>query len=379
MRLGWALCLWLGVGLGFGGPAVAQEAEEIAAAATRAADRLSEATDALEAAKGARDRVRALTGAVQSYEAGLAALRDGLRAATIEERRLALKLDAQRAELAQLLGVLQSMGDNARPTALLHPSGALGTARAGMLVSDVVPALDARAQAVAADLTRVRDMRAVRQKAAADLQAGLAQVQEARVALSQALADRVDLPRRFIEDPARTAALLAATDTLDAFATQIRSVARNEVPGSLPSVLHRKGRLPMPVQGVILRRAGEADAAGITRPGIVMATRPQALVTTPVAATIRYRGPLLDYGLVMILEPQADLMFVLAGMEVVYGETGEVVPAGTPVGRMGGTPADLSSQGREGAGTDRTETLYIEVREGQSPVDPQTWFAQDKG
>ncbi|MEZ5674302.1 MAG: hypothetical protein R3D81_03325 [Thalassovita sp.] len=47
-------------------------------------------------------------------------------------------------------------------------------------------------------------------------------------------------------------------------------------------------------------RADESDAAGIARPGVVLATRPRALVTTPTAATIRYLGPLLDYGNVMI-------------------------------------------------------------------------------
>ena len=54
----------------------------------------------------------------------------------------------------------------------------------------------------------------------------------------------------------------------------------------------------------MLRGMNEADAAGIKRPGIILATRPGALVNAPTAATIRYVGPLLDYGNVMILEPQ---------------------------------------------------------------------------
>lgn len=359
-------------------PAIAQDTD-VAAAAVAAADRLAEATEALGDANSARDRVKALTQAVQAHEAGLAALRDGLRAVTVEERRLSLKLEAERADLSRLLAVLQSMGDRQRPTALLHPSGALGTARAGMLLSDVVPALDVRAKQVAGDLADVQRIRQARQAATAQLQAGLQSVQTARIALSQALADRVDLPRRFVEDPERTVELLAAAETLDIFAQNVRTLARNEAPGSLPPVTHRKGLMSLPVQGVLLRRAGEADAAGVVRPGVVMATRPQALVTTPVAATIRYRGPLLDYGQVVILEPQAGLMFVMAGMETVFGNTGEVVPAGTPIGLMGGVSQGTASQPRDGAGPDRSETLYIEVREGQGPVDPLIWFAHDKG
>ncbi|MGR3501975.1 murein hydrolase activator EnvC family protein [Pseudaestuariivita sp.] len=362
--------------------AVAQD--DLGTAASAAARQIAEATDALERAETARDRVRALTGAVQSYEAGLSALRVGLRAATIEERRLEIKLEAERADMARLLGVLQSMGQAQRPTALLHPEGPMGTARAGMLVRDVVPALDARAQELAGDLARVRDMRAIREQAALTLQEGLSQVQTARVSLSQAIADRTDLPRRFVEDPAQTVALLSAADTLDQFARNVRVLAQDEVPGSLPSIAVRKGALPLPAQGTMLRRAGEADAAGVTRPGLVLATRPQALVTTPTAATLRYRGPLLSYDQVAILEPQADLLIVLAGMAQVFGDAGQVIPAGTPVGLMGGedalmTQADPASRLREGGGPDRTESLYIEVRESGSPVDPMTWFTREKG
>ena len=84
----------------------------------------------------------------------------------------------------------------------------------------------------------------------------------------------------------------------------------------------------------------------------------------------------------MILEPQPDTLFILSGLAEVFGAAGEVIPEGTPVGLMGGqTPqagAILSLSG-EGGGTDRTETLYIEVRMDNSPVDPETWFDAGKG
>ena len=131
-----------------------------------------------------------------------------------------------------------------------------------------------------------------------------------------------------------------------------------------------------------MRRAGETDAAGITRPGILIATRPRARVTTPVAATIRYRGPLLDYGLVTILEPEPDVLFVFAGLETVFGETGKDLPQASPVGLMGGFEAigdDILSPSGERTGAALSETLYIEVRQGDTPEDPFGWFADDKG
>jgi len=124
-----------------------------------------------------------------------------------------------------------------------------------------------------------------------------------------------------------------------------------------------------------------AAVAG-TLAGIVMATRPRALVTTPAPATVRYRGSLLDYGLVIILEPQAGILLVLAGLDVVYGDTGQVLPGGSPVGLMGGTApgADLIIPGSaQEPGAERSQTLYIEVREDNSPVDPAQWFKTNEG
>ena len=141
----------------------------------------------------------------------------------------------------------------------------------------------------------------------------------------------------------KTGLLIASTETLDGFASGLSEIAVDEAEGSLPGITHRKGALPLPVRGRILRRAGEADAAGITRPGLVLATRPNALVTTPAAATIRYHGPLLDYGNVIILEPEAGVLLVLAGLQTVYGEIGEVVPGGGPVGLMGGPALDAGA------------------------------------
>ena len=66
---------------------------------------------------------------------------------------------------------------------------------------------------------------------------------------------------------------------------------------------------------------------------------PRALVTAPWPATIRYRGPLLDYGNVMILELGSGYLLILAGLETVYGEVGDVVPAGAALGLMGGPEA----------------------------------------
>ncbi|MCI5110157.1 MAG: peptidase M23 [Marivita sp.] len=357
-------------------------AQTPAEAARSAMVQLEDATAKLDAAESARDRVRALTEAVQAFETGLAAMRDGLRAASIRETELRRDLDARDAEVARLLAALAAVGPGAGPQNFVHPDGPIGAARAGLLMASVTPALSAAAAGLRADVEEAAVLRQLQQDAANTLQAGLSSIQTARTELSQAMADRTDLPRKFTEDPVKTALLIAASETLDGFAAGLSQISENEADLDLPAARNRKGRLPLPVTGEILRRAGETDAAGVTRPGVLIATRPRALVTTPTAATIRYRGPLLDYGLVSILEPEPDILFVFAGLDTVFGETGQVIPEGSPIGLMGGPAGetdDIQSPSGERAGEALSETLYIEVRLGDTPEDPLGWFTEDKG
>ncbi|NDV02086.1 murein hydrolase activator EnvC family protein [Pseudoroseicyclus tamaricis] len=356
-------------------PAAAQQGT--AAAAEAAAASLRAAESQLAAAGTASDRVAALTETVRAYEEGLATLREGLRRAAIRQQALEAELDASSGEISALLAMLQTMGRAPAPLLLLHPSGPLGTARAGMMISELTPALQQEVEALRAKLTEVEELRLLQAGAASTLEDGLRGAQEARAALSSAIADRTDLPRKFIEDPISTALLIASTDTLDGFAAGLGQVIDEELAGAAPDAAELKGSLPLPVPGEVIRRFGEADAAGIARPGLILATRPRALVTAPAAATIRFRGQLLDYGNVVILEPSPGILIVLAGLGEVFGQAGQIVPQGEPVGLMGGDPpaADaILTESAQGLGATRPETLYVEVRDAQTPIDPAEWF-----
>jgi len=366
-----ALLIWLALAA----PLMAQE--NPATIAKRAAGQLEAAQNALIAAERASDRVAALTRTIRAYEHGLTALREGLRRAAIREAGMRRKFEAERDRVSRLLGVMQAIERSPGPLLLLHPSGPVGTARSGMIAGEITPALQRQANVLKTELEEIALFRALQESSEASLEQGLTGVQRARAALSLAISDRTDLPSRLLEDPSALSALVNSAETLRSFA---EGLADLKVTGA-DAPLHigeARGTLPLPVAGTVLRGAGEPDAAGIERPGMVIATEPRALVTTPWTATIRYLGPLLDYGNVMILEPGDGYLLVLAGLDKVYGATGEVLPAGTPVGLMGGNTPDTAlflANAAKGGGGERTETLYMELRQGEAPVDPGIWFA----
>ena len=83
----------------------------------------------------------------------------------------------------------------------------------------------------------------------------------------------------------------------------------------------------------------------------------------------------------MILEPGGGYLLVVAGLEQVYGEVGEVIAQSAPLGLMGGSEpglADFTTPKNEG-GARETETLYLELRQGAEPVDPMAWFRATAG
>jgi murein hydrolase activator len=364
-RTALALCLVAGMG----------HAENMADQAARAASGLKAAVEALEAATEARDRVAALTQTIRAYEEGLAALRSAMRDANQREATLSTQFQAKRDRLARLVGVLARIEENPAPLLLLHPDGPLGTARSGMILAEVTPALQAEVQLLKAEMQELADLRALQISAADTLSTGLVAAQEARIALSQAISERRDLPRRFTEDPEALQALLNSAETMESFA---EGLSLNLDDRQDQTFTASKGTLPLPVLGTVIRLPDEADAAGVRRPGLTLATRPGAIVTTPWPATIRYRGPLLDYGNVMIIEPGDGYLLVLAGLQTVYGEVGDVVPGGGPLGLMGGTEpasAEFTAVSDIGSGPSGTETLYMELRQGAAPVNPVEWFA----
>lgn len=368
-----AAALWLALA----GPALAQDQAE--PAARQAAGMFDAAEQALRAAEGATDRIAALSTTVQAYEFGLAALRAGMRNSEQESAVLRAVLQAEETRLSHLLSALVSIRAAPEPRLLLHPSGPRDTIRAGILATEMTPALLAEVQALRLRLDELSGVRAEQEAARAELQRGLDGAREARLALGRAVDERTDLPQRFVDDPAALQALAEGVTTLQAFADSLASAERQDRLRPRPRAFAAsQGRLVPPVIGRVIREAGEADAAGIARPGVLIRTAPRALVKTPWQATIRYQGPLLDYKNVMVLEPAQGFLMVLAGLSTVYGQTGDVLPKGAPVGLMGGNDgdgSDLLSPAVESGGQDETETLYLELRQDDVPVDPAAWFA----
>jgi septal ring factor EnvC (AmiA/AmiB activator) len=97
---------------------------------------------------------------------------------------------------------------------------------------------------------------------------------------------------------------------------------------------------------------------------------------------VRYAGPFLEYGAVVVIATDPATMVVLAGLGRLKVVTGAEVKRGELLGLLGGRALDVEEyvmQAPTDTGADPRETLYIEVRHGRGPVDPEPLFAGENG
>ena len=342
--------------------------DDAAAIARDARTYLEQAALSLTEAESANDRIAALTNTIRAYEAGLSAMREGLRQAAVQEAQMRTRLQGEQQELDSFLTLLTRVSRSAEQDALLHPGGAVDTIRAGTLVASFVPALKQEAAEVEADLADLAGLITLQEAGVETLSQAVSQVQDARAQLAAAMSARTDLPSPLATDDAAIAALINSTETLSAFADGLASVGGEGF---------AQQEWQIPAIGEIRSGFNETDASGIRRPGWILATAAQALVTAPVTATVRFSGDIPGQGLVSVLEHKPGLLVILTGFGQLYTDRGQIVFQGEPIGLMGGqfTPAQENlNKSVLIAGQSQAETLYIEIRQAEAARDPAEFF-----
>ncbi len=346
------------------GPAPADELDALSAARAR----LAEAGGALSGAGGETGDVAGRVAAITAYDVALGGMRDVVLAARTRERELLLDLASRREEMMQLAAALEGFG-RVPPAPGLHPMGPLGAARARALIEGAVPGLEAQAAELGVLIAAVDAAQAVQGTGVAEISDGLGALDAARE----------DLERRVTpvlpQNDAGLAALVRASGTLSEL---VAALAGSETEGGeIP-----EGGFGWPVQGRVLIGFNARDGGGVQRPGLVVGAPGLSLVSAPAAGVVRYAGPFLDFGYVVVLRTGPGTHVVLAGLAELNVPTGAAVRRGDLLGRLGGRSLEAEEYvmlpyAETGAGA--LETLYIEIRHGRAPVDPAPWFGSESG
>lgn len=328
------------------------------------------------------------------------------------EEAIRRSLESRRTVIAEVLASLQRMGRTPPPALLVAPEDMLKAIRTSMLLGAVLPEMRAETEALATDLSDLVQLRQsiVGQKAqlaqqAADLGeqrqklAALIDVRQAALGVAeQALAAERDRAADLAGQASSLKQLIARMEDELAGAKKAADEARkadearqtaeaetgNPKPNASPfndpgrlapamAFADVKGLLPMPVSGTIVRSYGSPDGYGGTEKGLLVATRPRAIVAAPYDGWIAFSGPYRSYGQLLIINAGQGYYMVLAGMERINVEAGQFVLAGEPVANMGDGSVKTAAAIAIGAAQ---PILYVEFRKDGAAIDPSPWWAR---
>ncbi len=251
-----------------------------------------------------------------------------LEALNAQEQALTARIGANREAQARLLSALQNASRDPPPALLVSPRSAKDAVRAAVLMRALQPELRRRAEALARQAQALARLR----REAAEASAGLFSAQSA-------------------------AAEGGGSRPPPGFA----AAAGPRIEPS-PSPL---APLTVPVDGELVRRFGEPWPGRGRSEGLSWRTAADAQVRSPSDGRIDYVGPLKNWGLVVIVLRPDGWRTVVAGMQNADLAPGAQVRAGAPLGRM-------SPRAKP------TPELYLELRRGSNPVDPNPYLLRPR-
>jgi murein hydrolase activator len=387
----------------------------------------------LEASQDQRRKIEAEIASIRADRAKLtAALLEATQNVNLTERKISeteAKLDtltgsedaikrslaSRRAVIGEVLASLQRMGRKPPPALLASPEDMLSAIRTSMLLGSVLPQMRGEAEALASDLS---DLMQLRQSVAAERETlassgaklraereRVAALIEARQAALAAAEQALDSERQRALDLAKQAAslkdLIARMETEIAAARRAAEAARKadeahrraaeaapsgggtktaispfKDPARLApavSFIETKGLLPFPVNGSLLRGFGSQDGFGSTEKGMLVATRSEAIVSSPCDGWVSFAGSYRSYGQLLIINAGQGYYIILAGMDKINVNVGQFILAGEPVAVMGDGSVKTAAAIAIGAAQ---PILYVEFRKDGAAIDPGPWWAK---
>jgi septal ring factor EnvC (AmiA/AmiB activator) len=385
---------------------------ELEASLSLSTERTAALKAEIDAMKGDRDKQNAAliaaTERVKLAEADVAAVEQKIGDLIVQELDTRGRLDGADKSISNVLAALERISRNPPPALIVDPSDALGSARSAMLISSILPQLRAKADQVMADLNALNGIKASAQAEEENLRANFEVLEEEQLRIATLIAARNSSQETATAQLAaeeQEAALMAERAAelkqliadlgkrADAVATAAAATQQANADGNAPKLdretvmmalanperttpavpfASARGFLNFPVAGVNVINFGDGDGFGGISKGLSVVTRAQAPVMAPADGTVLYAGSYLNYGQIVILDVGQDHTILLAGLESIDAKVGQFIRMGDRLGTMGSRTIGRTVATSAGASN---PTLYIEMRNDNSPIDPTGWWA----
>jgi len=303
--------------------------------------------------------------------------------------------------LMQTVAALQNMSLNPSESVILQPISPIDIIRSAILLRETVPFLNEKSEKLKVDLDSVYEQKrkiestvgeTKKQKALLERQqAEMRQLMKKKTTLrhevevkgaktqkiAESLASKAnnlrelleelerqkEIARKKREEEERIALMKRQQEMQNSVAPHVvdqktHDTIKKQVKGG--RFAQAKGSLNRPVSGAKVTDYGQFISKGVTSKGIVYKTRPNAQVTALFDGTVIFSGPFKGYGNIIIVEHGDGYLSLLAGLEHIDCDVGQMILTGEPVGTM---PNNNQAK------------LYVEIRKNRHPINPSPWIA----
>jgi septal ring factor EnvC (AmiA/AmiB activator) len=279
---------------------------------------------------------------IRNNEAGLRDLEKRVGELTTQEQVLKAKLENDHGSIATTILALERMRRVPPELMIIRPGAPLATAQTAMLLQNLLPALDHRAQSISTDIKNLRD---VQDKLASDqksLRDSKASLDKQNAELSKLMEARekefksTNAAYKF--SAARAARFAAEAQSLAELVSRIEQDSprtadrsgdpaprkRSKSSGSLKGL----GKGIWPASGRMVARFGDYDGLGAEIMGVKIGASPKSIVVTPIQGIVKYSGAFRSYGQLVIVEHANGYHSLIAGMDRVNVGIGQKLKTG---------------------------------------------------
>lgn len=321
----------------------------------------------------------------------------------LKQREVVIRseLASQQERLSALLAGLQRLEQNPPPALVVEPGDVLAALRGAMMFGAIVPDMRKDAEVLAAQLAELQDIRTALETESGKMTSDIANLKASRAELGGLIELKKkqlgEQGERLAQEKVRAKELAGKAKDLEQLIEQLAAAKKKEEAerakqmaaaeaaaeaerqrqaeiAARPRVAFSKmqAALPYPAQGQILRRFGDSDGLGTKLHGFAVATAAEAQVISPADGKIEFSGPFRSYGQLLIIDAGEGHLILLAGMERISAEMGQVVRAGEPVAQMGKGPSSVTLLGD--MMQEKRPVLYVELRKGGEAIDSAPWW-----
>ncbi len=312
--------------------------------------------------------------AARRVELSLVRLENAIRDDSLEYRR-------NERQFLRIVGALRRVRSNPPGVLAMHFADAQDAIRSTIVLRSLVPQLRARADELRRKVAAYNKRRRKVSQQREDMAAKAAQLRRTRLELAALLGRRIRLLAETREEKAevrrRLDRLTREAETLQDLMANlerentgagpqrpVRAAALTR-PERLRRFREARGKVVAPVSGVVVDRFSDRDRFGLAVNGLRFAARSGAQAVAPYDGQIVFAGPFRSYGPILIIEHTDGYHSLIAGLAHIDVVNRQWVLAGEPVGIVGKTELPGAR-------------LYLELRQGGRPIDPQPWLAADK-